>query len=169
MIITIDGKTPRIAHGACISRMAFIAGDVEIGEDSSVWPGAVIRADIGGPIKIGSNTHIEDNAVLHGPMEIGDNVIIGHNASIHATKIGNNAMIGMNATVLQMVEIGEYAIIGAHAMVNTGMKIPPRSVAVGMPAKVQPNVSERSARWMERTREGGVYSVLARKYKEAGF
>ncbi|MHC4537896.1 MAG: gamma carbonic anhydrase family protein [Planctomycetota bacterium] len=82
MIKSLDGKTPKIADSACISQSAFIAGDVEIGDNSSVWPGAVIRADFG-KIRIGNNTHIEDNCVLHGGnMEIGDNVIVGHGAVV---------------------------------------------------------------------------------------
>lgn len=169
MILPFDGKMPQIAESACISKSAFIAGDVEIGENSSVWPGAVIRADTG-PIKIGSNTHIEDNCVLHGgPMEIGNNVIVGHGAVVHASRIGNTVMIGMNATILQKVEIGDSSVIGAHTLVNAEMKIPEKSLVIGVPAEIKTELSERSARWINRTGEEGFYAKLARKYKELGF
>lgn len=168
MILSINGKTPRIASSACVSQFAFIAGDVEIGENCSVWPGAVIRADVG-PIRIGTNTHVEDNCVLHGgPMDIGNNVIIGHCASVHARSIGNNVMIGMNSTILHKAEIGDYCLIGAMTLVNAGMKISGKCLAVGVPAKIK-EISERSARWVNRTGEEGVYSKLARTYMKQGF
>ena len=169
VIKSFDGKMPRIAESACVSEWAYIAGDVEIGENSSVWPGAVIRADFG-PVRIGRNTHIEDNCVLHGgPMDIGDNVIVGHCASVHARRIGNNTVIGMNATVLHKSEIGAYCVIGAQSLVNAEVKIPDGSLAVGVPVEMKQKLSERSSRWVNRTEENGVYAKLARKYKEQGF
>ena len=138
MIRSFSGKTPRIAESAFISERAYVVGDVEIGEDSGVWPGAVIRGDFGA-IRIGRNCHIEDNGVIHSAtdMEIGDNVIIGHGAVIHGRKIGNNVLIGNNATVLDDAEIGDRCIIGANSMVSTGQKIPSDSIAVGVPTRVR--------------------------------
>src|SRR5687768_6293827 len=90
-ILTFDGKTPKIHPSAFISQTATIIGDVEIGEGSSVWPGAVIRADFA-PIRIGNGTHIEDNCVLHtgSLLEIGDNVTVGHSVVIHCRRVGNS-------------------------------------------------------------------------------
>lgn len=142
MIKSINGKTPRIAQSAFVSETAYVIGDVEIGESSGVWPGAVLRADFAS-IKIGTNSDIEDNCVLHPwkPMEIGDNVIIGHGVIMHGKKIGNNTIIGMNATILDDVEIGDYCIIAAGCVVTEKMKIPRRSLVAGVPAKVKREVT----------------------------
>src|SRR4030042_1424608 len=97
MIRAFDGKTPKIADSAFVSEAAYVVGDVEIGENSGVWPGAVIRGDFGS-IKIGSNTQVEDNSVIHTgtKMEIGDHVTIGHNVVVHCLKIGNHVLVGNN-------------------------------------------------------------------------
>jgi len=166
VIRSFNGKTPKIAESAFVSEWAYVVGDVEIGENSSVWPGAVIRGDFG-KIVIGENTHIEDNSVLHAgtPLEIGDNVMIGHSVVVHCAKIGDNVLVGNNATVLDNVEIGDFCIIGANAVVTPGEKVPSGSFMVGVPAKITGQVpTQRLAR-----REGGSsYARLAQQYKEQG-
>ena len=124
MIRSFNGKTPKIDDSAFVSEVAYVVGDVEIGAGSSVWPGAVIRADYA-CIKIGCNTHVEDNSVLHAgvPVDIGDNVIIGHSVVMHGMKVGSNTLIGNNATVLNYVEIGDFCIIAAGSLLAEGMKI----------------------------------------------
>jgi len=114
MIKSFDGKKPRIAKSAFVSEAAYVIGDVEIGENSSVWPGAVIRGDFAS-IKIGGNSTVQDNSVLHtdinAPMEIGDNVLIGHGVVLHGLEIGNNTLIGNNATLLDESKIGSFCIV----------------------------------------------------------
>jgi len=166
MIRSFNGKTPQIADSAFISEAAYIVGDVEIGENSSVWPGAVIRCDHSN-IRIGKNTHIEDNCVIHGGGTIGDNVIVGHGTIVHCRRIGNNVLIGMNATVLDGVQIGSFCVIGAGSLVSQGMEIPDNSFVVGIPAKIQRQVSpEQKLRWLERAPEH--YARLVNEYKEQG-
>ena len=181
MIRAFNGKTPKIASSAFVSEWAYIVGDVEIGENSGVWPGAVIRGDFG-PIKIGRNSQIEDNSVLHSAtdLEIGDNVIIGHSVVVHCLKIGSNVLIGNHATVLDLVEIGDNCVIGANSLVSTGQKIPNNSFVVGTPAEIKRQLSSddiekmHSARtdlyWRMRGRVAPeiTYSDLVKKYKEAG-
>ena len=106
MIKSFRGKTPRIAASAFVSEAAHVIGDVEIGENSSVWPGAVIRGDFGS-IRIGRNTQVEDSSVVHADsdMVIGDSVHIGHGAVIHCSRIGNRVLVGMNATILHCLGI----------------------------------------------------------------
>ena len=167
MIRNLGGKTPKIAESAFISEAAYVIGDVEIGENSSVWPGAVIRADMES-VKIGKNTHVEDNVVLHGgltPIEIGDDVIIGHSAMVHARKIGNKVLIGANATILHNVEIGDSCIIAGGAVVTDGTKIPSGSFVAGVPAQVKSKVSPKQTWWLEGST---TYAQLALKYKEQG-
>ena len=168
MIKSFNGKTPKIAKSAFISEAAHVIGDVEIGENSNVWPGAVIRGDMGS-IKIGANTSIQDNSVLHAelPMEIGDNVLIGHSAVVHGKKIGSNTLIGNNATILDETHIGDFCIIGAGCVVSQGMEIPDNSLVVGVPGKIKGKPSSQQLWWVKEAPQ--IYTKLAKQYKEQGF
>ncbi len=173
MIRSLSGKTPEIAETAFVSEAAYVVGNVEIGENSSVWPGAVIRGDFG-KIKIGKDTAIEDNCVIHsgspsnpvGDVTIGDRVHIGHGAVVNCRRIGNNVLIGMNATILHDAEIGDSCVIAASCLVRQGMKIPDRSFVAGVPGDIKGEASSKQLWW---TQEGpAVYSELAKQYKEQG-
>ncbi|MCX5999479.1 MAG: gamma carbonic anhydrase family protein [Chloroflexi bacterium] len=171
MIRGFRGKTPRIAESALISETASIIGDVEIGEKSSVWPGAVVRADCsvlepGLGTRIGSNSHIEDNAVVHGTKSIGNNVVVGHGAVVEARSIGDNVLIGDNATVLTWVEIGNFCIVGAGSVVLEGMKIPDHSLVVGTPASLKGRLSPRQVALIEETYSGVI--ALMEEYRKDG-
>ena len=168
MIRTLGDKIPKIAESVFVSEAAYIVGDVEIGENCSVFPGAVIRADFG-PIRIGKNTHIQDNAVVHAGfplLEIGDSVLVGHGAVVHARRIGNNVLIGMNATIMDNVEIEDSCVIAGGAVVVEGMKVPRNSFVVGVPAKIRGEVSPRQLTWLEEAPP--VYSDCAQEYKKQG-
>jgi carbonic anhydrase/acetyltransferase-like protein (isoleucine patch superfamily) len=167
MIREFNGKRPRIAPTAFVSEAAYVIGDVEIGDNSSVWPGAVVRGDFAA-IKIGNNTQIEDNCVVHAAISqvIGDNVHVGHGAVIHCSRIGSNVLIGMNATVLDNANIGDYCVIGANALVPEGMQVPDRSFVVGVPGKIKGDVSPSQCTRID----DGVkwYLELTRLYREQG-
>ena len=173
MIRSFNGKTPEIAESAFISETAYIVGDVEIGENSNVWPGAVIRGDFG-RISIGCNTSVEDNCVIHsgtpfspkGDVYIGDMVLIGHGAVLNGRKIGSNVLIGMNATVLHDAEIGDFCIIGAGCLVSQGMQIPDNSFVAGVPGRVKGKPSQQQLWWVREGYQG--YDDLARQYREQG-
>lgn len=139
MIKSFNGKTPRIAPTAFVSEAAYVVGDVEVGDDTSIWPGAVVRGDFAS-IKIGNGSQIEDNCVVHGgegTIVIGDHVHIGHGAVIHCSRIGNNVLIGMKATLLDGVEIGDRCVVAANALVSPGTRIADGSFVAGVPAKVK--------------------------------
>ena len=174
MIRSFHGKTPKIADSAFISEAAYVIGDVEIGENSSVWPGAVIRGDIGG-IKIGRNSVVEDNCVIHSgspnlpptaEATIGNNVIIGHGAVSNGHRIGNNVMIGMNATVLHDVEIGDNSIIAAGCVVKEKMEIPDNSFVTGVPGQIKGKVTAEQLWWTQNS--PSIYQELAQRYKREG-
>ena len=167
MIYTFDGNTPRIAETAYINKTAYIIGNINIGEGSTVWPGAVIRGDISS-IKIGNRVHIQDNCVLHAefPMVIGDDVLLAHCVMMHGAKIGNNSLIGNNATILDNAEIGDYCVIAAGAVVPDGMIVPDYSLVAGIPAKIKGKVTEKHLNWVGRGIP--IYMALAAKYKEQG-
>ena len=167
MIRSINGKTPVIHETAFISEAAYVVGDVTLGKNTGVWPGAVVRADFA-PIVIGDNTMIEDNSVLHTgtPLEIGNNVIIGHGVVVHCKKIGNNCLIGNNATVLDDAVIGNDCVIGAGSLVRPGTIIPDFSFVVGVPAEIKKKIPEAR----RRNFKGGVtsYVDLMHQYKKQG-
>ena len=138
MIVTFQGKTPRISSEAFVAETATLIGDVTVGPDSSVWYGAVIRGDCS-RITVGCGTSIQDNAVLHTekdrPLTIGDNVTIGHGAIIHCASVGSNTLIGMGAILLDGAVIGDHCVIGAGAVVKENAVVPSGSMMVGVPAK----------------------------------
>ena len=140
MIRAFDGKQPRLDPTVFISEAAYIVGDITIGAGSSVWPGAVIRADYG-PIRIGANTSIQDNTTVHGSpdgVDIGENVTVGHNVVVHCRRIGNNCLIANHATVLDNAEIGDNCVVAAGAVVRPGVVVPDGSFVAGVPATVRP-------------------------------
>ena len=167
MIREFGGAIPKIARTAFISEAAYVVGDVEIGEHSSVWPGAVIRADYARVI-IGEYVHLEDNCVVHcgTPLVIGSYIIIGHGAVVHCATIGDNVLVGSNATVLDGVEIGNSCIIGAGSLVTPDTIIPPHSLVVGVPATVKGQVTDEQIRRLREDIEG--YWAYAMKYKNQG-
>ncbi|AFK02196.1 hexapeptide repeat-containing transferase [Emticicia oligotrophica DSM 17448] len=122
-----------------IASNATVIGQVTLGEDSSVWYSAVIRADVE-KIIVGNRTNIQDGAILHAdfgePTIIGDDVTVGHGAIVHGATVGNGTLIGMRATVLNRAKIGKYCIIGACALITEGMEIPDYSMVLGIPAKI---------------------------------
>ena len=147
MILPYKGDFPKIAESAWIADSADIIGDVEIGEDSSVWFGCVIRGDVH-YIRIGKRTSIQDMSMIHVthfkkekkigdgyPTIVGDDVTIAHKVMLHGCTIKNACLIGMSATILDGAEIGEESIVGAGALVTKNKKFTPRSLILGSPAK----------------------------------
>ncbi|MQA89925.1 MAG: gamma carbonic anhydrase family protein [Gemmatimonas sp.] len=167
MILEFEGMRPKIHPTAWIAPNAVVIGNVEIGEESSVWFGAVIRGDEREHvIRIGARTSVQDNCVVHvsdrGPTLIGDDVTIGHGAVLESCAIGRSALIGMNAVVLQRAQIGESALIAAGSVVGEGADIPARYLAAGAPAKVKREVDGPALRWV--TNSASHYVELSRRY-----
>ncbi|HEV3092774.1 MAG TPA: gamma carbonic anhydrase family protein [Candidatus Cybelea sp.] len=165
MIIEYRGKTPQVAASAFVAPNAMLIGDVVVGEQSSIWFGAVLRGD-NGPIRIGARTSVQDNAVVHvsegGGTYVGDDVTIGHCAVMEDCKIERYALIGSNATLLNGCTIGEGALIAAGSVVGEKAEIPARVVAAGAPAKVKKALEGEAATWIEvSSRE---YVKLSRTY-----
>ncbi len=160
-------KTPVIHPSAFIASNATVLGDVTVGENSSLFFGAVARSEFV-PIVIGKNTNIQDNCVLHAdpgfPMTIGDGVTVGHGAILHSCTVGDNTLIGMGAIVLNGAAIGRDCIVAAGALVPQNAQIPPRSLVMGSPAKVRRDVTEEEIAANRRSAEG--YVKEAAEYKE---
>jgi carbonic anhydrase/acetyltransferase-like protein (isoleucine patch superfamily) len=128
-----------------LGRGAIVAGDVIIGEGSSIWFNAVIRGDEGQVI-IGKNVNVQDCCVIHSdrgwPVEIGDEVTIGHGAVVRSAQLESGVMIGMQSTVLTGAKIGDNSLVGAHSLITGNFTCPPRSLVWGTPAKVIRTLSE---------------------------
>jgi carbonic anhydrase/acetyltransferase-like protein (isoleucine patch superfamily) len=165
MILGFEGRTPRIATSAFVAPTATVIGDVTIGEQSSVWFGAVLRGD-SGRIEIGARTSVQDNAVVHTsehrPTVIGEDVTIGHGAILEGCTIERGALVGMNAVVLHDAVVGTESLVAAGSVVTDGTKIPPRSVAAGAPCRVRKPLEGVAAQWIARA--GPAYVKLSRRY-----
>ena len=140
MILPHHGCWPKIPPSTFLAPSADIIGEVEFGENCSVWFQAVIRGDVQ-PIRIGHRTNIQDHAMLHAtrrvcPLEIGDEVTIGHRACLHGCRVGSRVLIGMGAILMDEVTVGDDCIIGAGALLTKGTEIPSGSLVMGSPAKV---------------------------------
>jgi carbonic anhydrase/acetyltransferase-like protein (isoleucine patch superfamily) len=140
MIASFAGKHPSIPTSAFIAPGAHIIGNVMLGENSSVWFGAVLRGDVN-KITIGEFTNVQDGTVIHVTKGghstiIGARVTIGHKAILHACTVGNDCLIGMGSILLDGVEIGEGSVVAAGALVTPGKKFPPGSMILGSPAKL---------------------------------
>jgi carbonic anhydrase/acetyltransferase-like protein (isoleucine patch superfamily) len=136
---------PEVADSAWVAPGAYVVGDVRLGEESSVWYGAVLRGDTE-PIRVGARTNIQDGCVAHAdpgyPAIVGEDRVVGHKAIVHGCEIGDKCLIGMGATILNGAKIGEGSIVAAGALVPEGKEFPANSLIVGIPAKRAKDVSE---------------------------
>lgn len=153
------GKYPEIHNLAYIADNVVITGDVTIHEYASIWFNTVIRGDVA-PTVIEKGVNVQDNSILHqspnSPLILKEGVTIGHQCILHSCIVKKNALIGMGSTILDHAEIGEEAFIGAGSLVTPGKKIPPRTLALGRPAKVVRNLTEEDIAEMKRIRESYV-------------
>ncbi|RZI68649.1 MAG: gamma carbonic anhydrase family protein [Variovorax sp.] len=144
----LDGVAPKLADGAWVADSAQVMGDVVLGENVSVWFGAVLRGDTE-PLTIGRNSNVQDLSVLHAdvgsPLTIGENVTIGHQVMLHGCSIGDNSLIGIQAVVLNNAKIGRNSIVGAGSVVTEGKEFPDNSLIIGSPAKVVRTLDDAAA------------------------
>lgn len=167
-IYKVDGRAPQVGAAAFVADNATLAGDVTLAEESSVWYGAVLRADTG-RIAIGENSNVQDNAVLHtGPgldVTVGRGTSVGHGAVVHGCTVGDGCLIGMHATILNGAVIGDGCLIAAGALVPENMQVPAGSLVIGVPGKVVRPVSAAQAAAIKANEEE--YLELARAHAEA--
>ena len=141
MIRRWQGKIPVVGAGCYIDASAQVIGDVELGEQASVWMNAVVRGDVNS-IRIGARSNVQDCAVLHGMRHlyrviVGEMVTIGHNATVHGCVLEDEVLIGIGATVLNDARVGEGSIVAAGAVIPEHMVIPPRSLVAGVPGRIR--------------------------------
>lgn len=139
LIRSARGKTPKMGSSVFVAESASLIGDVELGDESSVWYNVTLRGDVM-PIRIGCQVNIQDNCVAHGTfgkygVEIADRVTIGHSVILHGCKIGFESLIGMGSVIMDGAEVAEQCLVGAGTLVTEGSKFPPRSLILGRPGK----------------------------------
>jgi carbonic anhydrase/acetyltransferase-like protein (isoleucine patch superfamily) len=154
MIRSYQGQWPKLGQGVYVDVAAQVIGKVTLGNHASVWMGAVLRGDVNA-ISLGEATNVQDNCVLHCtaelPTTLADHVTVGHSVTLHGCRIGSYCLIGIGAMVLNGAEIGDESIVAAGTLVPEGMKVPPRSLVMGLPAKVRREVTEAeraNLRWL---------------------
>jgi carbonic anhydrase/acetyltransferase-like protein (isoleucine patch superfamily) len=145
MIHRYGDRLPVVHPTAFVHASAHVIGDVELGEDASVWFATVLRGDVN-MIRVGRGTNVQDGSIVHvnrrgQPTILGDFVTVGHAARLHGCTIASHCLIGIGAIVLDGVELGEECLVAAGALVSPGTKVPPRSVLMGAPARVRREVT----------------------------
>ncbi len=166
-VYEFEGRRPVIDESAYVSKSATIVGDVRIGENCFIAPGARIKGDYG-TIIIGAKSNVQENCVIHArpeeKTEIGEHVTIGHSAVIHGATIDDYAVVGMSSTVSDNAEVGRWAVVGEAALVRSSQEIPPENVAVGVPAEIIKKIDEDyKEKWTEIKEE---YESFSWRYKE---
>jgi carbonic anhydrase/acetyltransferase-like protein (isoleucine patch superfamily) len=169
MLIEFEGKKPRIGKNVFIAPTAVIIGDVEVGDNSSIWFNTVVRGDFG-PIHIGTGCSIQDNVTVHvfetSPTIIHDNVTVGHNSVLEGCEIGQGTVVGMNTTVLPFVKVGEMTMIAAGSVLAERMIVPDRVLVAGVPAAVKKSLSDTTLNWVGRATDD--YQNLQSRYRAQG-
>ncbi|MBI2082971.1 MAG: gamma carbonic anhydrase family protein [Deltaproteobacteria bacterium] len=167
-IITHHGVTPKIHPSVFLAEGVVVIGDVVIGEDSSIWPNTVLRGDVNS-IRIGPRTNIQDLSVCHvetgtWPLIIEDEVTVGHRVVLHGCHIKSRCLIGIGSIIMNGAVIGEESLVGAGSLVTEKMIIPPRTLALGSPAKVKRDLTPEEIAFLKVSAEN--YVQNARSYKK---
>ncbi|AYF98581.1 gamma carbonic anhydrase family protein [Protaetiibacter intestinalis] len=167
VILGFGGREPRIDETAWVAPNATVIGDVVLQPGSSVFYGAVLRAD-SDTITLGAGSNLQDNVVVHVdagvPTTIGAGVSVGHGAVVHGCTVEDDCLIGMNATILNHAVIGRESLVAAGALVLEGTVVPPRSLVAGVPAKVRRELSDEEVAGIRRNAE--IYLGLSARHRE---
>jgi gamma-carbonic anhydrase len=163
----LAGVRPVLGRDVFVADTASVIGDVHLGDEASVWFGAVLRGDYY-PIRIGARTNVQDNCVVHitagrAATTVGDDVTVGHAATLHGCTVGNRCLIGMGSIVLDGAVIGDDSFVAAGSLVTPGTVVAPRSFVVGRPARVTRAVTEDDLRWIADA--AVVYAGYARDFR----
>lgn len=166
-IETFERFTPKIHPSAFVHPGAHVIGQVEIGEEASVWPASVLRGDHGG-IFVGARTSIQDGTVAHATenrsqTRIGDCCTVGHRVVLHGCIVGHHCLLGMGSILLDNAELGEWCFLGAGSLVTPNKKFPPRSFLLGSPARRVREVTAQEMEWIEYSWKA--YQDLARRHR----
>lgn len=168
MIKPFNDVLPEIHESVFVAENATVIGDVEIGKDSSIWFGSVLRGDVN-YIRIGARTNIQDGSVIHvssktHPTVLEDEVTVGHRVTLHGCYIETGCLIGIGAIILDGVRVGRNSLVAAGSLLTPNARIPPRSLVMGAPARVKRQLSDAEVKDLERFWQN--YVALNRTYLE---
>ncbi|MGQ9509558.1 MAG: gamma carbonic anhydrase family protein [Thermodesulfobacteriota bacterium] len=168
MILEFQGKYPKVHPTVFIAENAIVIGDVEIGSESNIWFYSILRGDLNF-IRIGSRVNIQDGCILHVdkenyPLIIEDEVVLGHRVVVHGCKVRKGSLIGIGAIILNGVEIGEESIVGAGSVVTPNTIIPPKTLALGVPAKPVRSLNDQDFERIRDTIQD--YNRLIKSYRK---
>jgi gamma-carbonic anhydrase len=171
IIRPFGGKTPTLHPSVLAVEDVVVIGDVDIGPDSSIWFGSVLRGDVHS-IRIGARTNVQDLTVVHvsegtHPTTIGDDVTIGHRVVLHGCTLKDRCLVGIGAIVMDGAVVGEEAMVGAGALVPPGMVVPPRTLVLGAPAKVKRDLTAEEVAYLPRS--AAKYAARAKQYLREGW
>lgn len=167
MIRHFNGIEPRIHATAYVTDDAIIVGDVEVGEDSSIWYGSVLRGDVN-YIRIGARTNIQDQTIIHVsskglPTIVEGEVTVGHRVTLHACHVERGCLIGIGAILMDGVRVGAQSLVGAGSLLTPGTQIPPRSLVIGSPGRVKRQLTDEELASLEQSWRN--YVELASRYR----
>ncbi len=167
-IESFETFTPRVHPQAFVHPGAHVIGEVEIGEEASIWPATVLRGDHGG-IVIGARTSIQDGSVAHATENmsrtvIGTDCTVGHRAVLHGCKVGNFCLVGMGSILLDNAELGDWCFVAAGTLIPPRRQYPPRSFLIGSPARREREITSMEAQWIEYSARA--YQDLARRHRK---
>lgn len=167
VIAGVGGKEPKLDEDSYTAPTSVVVGAVSMSAGSSLWYGAVMRADCD-TISLGYGSNIQDNCTVHAdpgfPTQIGAGVSVGHNAVLHGCTVEDDVLVGMSATVLNGARIGAGSLIAAHALVPQGMQVPPGSLVAGVPAKIKRELTPEEREGIEAN--AAMYRHLARTHRD---
>ncbi len=162
-----ENLVPRVHPSAFVHPGAYLIGSVDIGEEASIWPGAVLRGDHGA-ICIGKRTSVQDGCVAHATENqsettIGQGCTIGHRVVLHGCRVGDHCLVGMGSVLLDNVVLEDWCFVGAGTLLTPGKKFAPRSFILGSPGRRLREISDEEARWISHSADS--YADLARRYR----
>jgi carbonic anhydrase/acetyltransferase-like protein (isoleucine patch superfamily) len=167
-IYRLDDHTPKLADSAWVADSAEVIGHVELGDNASIWFGAILRGDTE-LLRVGTGSNVQEGSVLHAdrgfPTTLGENVTVGHQAMLHGCTIGDGSLIGIQAVILNGAKIGKHCLVGAGALVTEGKEFPDGSLIVGSPAKVVRQLTPEQIAGLQRSAEH--YVANARRFSSA--
>jgi carbonic anhydrase/acetyltransferase-like protein (isoleucine patch superfamily) len=171
IIRPFGGKAPRLHQTVFATEDATIIGDVEIGEHSSIWFGAIVRGDIN-YIRIGARSNAQDHCVVHvtsktHPTLVGDDVTLGHRVTLHGCTVRDRCLIGIGAVIMDGAMVGEDAMVAAGSLVPPGMVVPPGMLALGSPAAVKRSLTPEEIAFF--TQSAANYAAYAEQYRREGW
>ena len=166
MIRSFNNTFPKIHETAFVTDDAIVIGDVEIGEDSSIWFGSIVRGDVN-YIRIGARTNIQDATVIHvssrtHPTILEDEITIGHRVTLHGCHVESGCLIGIGSILMDGVRVGTQSLVGAGSLLTPGTQIPPRSLVLGSPARVKRELTDGELTFLDRSWRN--YVELKSKY-----